>query len=197
MLATAEIGMKRSPGCLRIAGARRPVRRAVTIGLVGLGIGGLSLAGCGPREEIEKKIAFADKDHAAWMAKGDAEIAGEGFLRRPDASLARCSGGVVYLVPATPYFQEWIEVYRSGARLANPKTLHEAHGKAVRRTQCDTTGRFAFSDLPQGKWLLVTRVGYETRYQRRDERDDATLVTTVETKAGEKVKAILSNPNRI
>lgn len=192
MLSTADIGMKRQPGCLRIAGSRSPVRRAMTLGLVGLG-----LSACGPREEIEKKIAFSDKDHSAWMVKGEAEISGEGFLRRSDATLARCSGGVVYLVPATPYFQEWIEVYRSGARIANPKALHEAHGKAIRKTQCDATGRFTFSDLPQGKWLLVTRIGYESRYQRRAEHDDSTLVTTVETKAGEKAKAILSNPNRI
>lgn len=198
MIAVADIGMKREPGCFSIAGLLHSVSglpafwRAAALSVIGLG-----LTACGPREEIEKKIAFSDKDHAAWLAKGDAEIAGEGFLRRPDATLARCSGGVVYLVPATPYFQEWIEVYRSGAKIANPKALHEAHGKAIRKTQCDATGRFTFSDLPNGKWLLVTRIGYESRNQRRDERDDATLVTTVETRAGEKVKAVLANPNRI
>lgn len=192
MLATATIGTRDWPGCFRIAGSHRPVWRVMTLGLMGLG-----LSACGPREEIEKKIAFSDKDHSAWMAKGEAEISGEGFLRRPDATLARCSGGVVYLVPATPYFQEWIEVYRSGARIANPKALHETHGRAIRKTQCDATGRFTFSDLPLGKWLLVTRIAYESRYQRRAEHDDSTLVTTVETKAGEKAKAVLSNPNRI
>jgi hypothetical protein len=182
------------PGSSGAAGARRFARRFLALGLAGLGFAGL--AGC-VRPEVEKKIAFSEVEHAGWMARGKAEISGEGFLRRADASLARCSGGVVYLVPATPYFQEWVEVYHSGARIANPKGLLESHGKAIRKTQCDATGRFTFSDLPKGKWLLVTRIAYETRHQRRDERDDSTLVTTVETRVGETVKAILSNPNRI
>lgn len=173
--------------------ARAVLSRAKRAGSIGLAF----LATACMRGEVEKKIAYEAGDHAAFAATGTAGIRGEGFLRRPDASLARCSGGVVYLVPATPYFQEWLEVYRSGAQLANAKALHEAHGKAVRKTQCDSTGRFTFENLPAAKWLLVTRIAYDTRYARRPEHDDSTLATSVETKAGETAQAILSNPNRI
>jgi len=187
------------PACASVAGSFEPVvaravlSRAKRAGGIGLAL----LAASCMRGEVEKKVAFDAKDNAAFAAGGDAGIKGEGFLRRPDATLARCSGGVVYLVPATPYFQEWLEVYRSGAQLANAKALHEAHGKAVRKTQCDSTGRFTFEDLPAARWLLVTRIDYDSRYARRSEHDDSTLATSVETRAGETAKAILSNPNRI
>lgn len=157
------------------------------------GIGLALLTGSCLQSSVEKKIAFAEVDHAAWIAKGQAGIHGEGFIRRPNAWLARCSGGVVYLVPATPYFREWVEVYRSGARLENARELNAGHSRAIRKTQCDMQGRFEFADLPAGKWILVTRITYNGQAWS----DDSTLVTEVETRAGEVTKPILSNPNRI
>lgn len=166
--------------------SRRLVGMAGSLGL------GLLTASC-LQSSVEKKIAFAEADHTTWIAKGTSRIDGEGFIRRPNAWLARCSGGFVYLVPATPYFREWVEVYRSGARLANAKELHSEHSTAIRKTQCDMQGRFLFADLPAGKWILVTRVTYNGQAWS----DDSTLVTEVETRTGEVAKTILSNPNRI
>ena len=170
-------------------GTRRVGRLAITAGGLGLAL----LAGSCMRGEVEKKVAFDDKDHAAWIAKGKSGIDGEGFLRRPNGSLSRCSGGVVYLVPATAYFREWVEVYRSGATIANASSLHESHSRAIRKTQCDMQGRFQFSELPAGKWIAVTRVTFDGAGWN----NDSTLVTEVETRQGEIAKAILSNPNRI
>ncbi len=164
-------------------------RGAAMLGVVGLA---LVTAAC-LRGEVEKKVAFDDASHAAWIGKGKSAIEGEGFIRRPNGWLARCSGGVVYLVPATPYFREWVEVYQAGNRLANARALNESHSKAIRKTQCDMQGRFAFSELPAGKWIAVTRVTYEGQAWS----DDSTLLTEIETRQGETAKAILSNPNRI
>jgi hypothetical protein len=167
---------------VRAGGARAALGVAVIAAL---------LSACGG--EVEKQVAFDDREHAAYLAKGTASIEGEGFLRRPNGWLARCSGGVVFLVPATGYFREWVEVYRAGNRIAQSKELNEAHGKAIRKTQCDMQGRFRFADLPAGKWILVTRVTYDGA----EWTNDSTLVSEVETLKGEAAKAILSNPNRI
>lgn len=171
--------------------ARTGLSSPVGARLFGIGLS-LVVGGC-LQTSVEKKIACAGADHAAWIAKGKASIDGEGFIRRPNGGLARCSGGFVYLVPATPYFREWVEVYRSGARLENAKDLHANHASAIRKTQCTMQGRFEFAELPAGKWILVTRVTYNGQAWS----DDSTLVTEVETRAGEATKAILSNPNRI
>lgn len=152
---------------------------------------GVALAGCGAA--VEKTVAFDDAAHAPWLAKGKSSIEGEGFLRRPNGWLARCSGGFVYLVPATPYFREWADVYRAGNRIANARALNEGHAKAIRKTQCNMQGKFEFTELPAGKWIVVTRVSYDGS----EWNSDSTLMTDVETRQGETAKAILSNPNRI
>ncbi len=145
--------------------------------------------------EREMEARFSASDHAAWMAKGSSEIAGEGFIRRPNGWLARCSGGVVQLVPASPYFREWLAIRRGGASIANASARTEEHRAALRQTQCDQNGRFRFSDLPAGKWIVITRISYDS--PRDAFREDAFYVTEVETRAGEVAKAVLSNPNRI
>jgi hypothetical protein len=163
------------------------------LGPVALGVvASLALGGC-MRPEVEKRVAFNSADHAAWMAKGSATITGEGFLRRPNGFLARCSGGKVFLVPASAYFREWVEIRKGGGQVANARGLDAAHESAVRTTQCDATGRFLFENLPTARWLVVTRISYEGQAWNAH----LTLATEIETKAGEVANVILSNPNRI
>lgn len=169
-----------------------PVARAHAAAvLLALGLPTLLLSGCG--ETVEKKVGFSLPSHAAWQAKGNAAIDGEGFLRRPNGWLARCSGGFVYLVPASDYFREIIEVYRKGDRLAASQNLEGVNSPVVRKTQCNMQGKFAFSELPPGKWIAFTRIDYDGA----EWLADLTLVGEVETKAGTVTKTILSNPNRI
>ena len=152
----------------------------------------LTLQACA-RPEIAMTVAYEEKDHAAWMASGTAEISGEGFIRRPNARLARCSGGRVRLAPASPYFREWVRIIRRGGNAANARQLAQAHKNAIRTTQCNMQGRFTFENLPAGKWFVLTQVTYEDE----DTSDNSTFITEVETKAGEAAKVILSNPNRV
>ncbi len=152
----------------------------------------ITLQACA-RPEIAMTLAYNESDHAAWMASGTAEISGEGFIRRPNARLARCSGGRVRLAPASPYFREWVQINRRGGNAANGAQLVEAHKKAVRVTQCNMQGRFSFENLPAGKWFVLTQITFDSE----DWSDNSTLVTEVETKPGEVTKVILSNPNRV
>lgn len=156
-----------------------------------LAAAGVALGACAG--QVEKQVGFEAKAHAAFAAKGSASIEGEGFLRRPNAWLARCSGGIVYLVPDTPYFREWVQIYRAGNSVENAETLHAGHKGAVRKTQCNMQGKFTFENLPAAKWMLLTRVTYEGAVWSSDQ----TLFTEVETKAGASTPVILSNPNRI
>ncbi len=151
------------------------------------------LVACLPQREM--KASFTMADHQAWAAKGNASIDGEGFIRRPNGFLARCSGNKVYLVPASAYFREWIDVRRAGAQVSNAVELTKHHKAAQRETQCDQRGRFAFSDLPAGKWFVITRISYEARTDTFSE--DALFVTEAETIPAKRTDVILSNPNRI
>ena len=152
----------------------------------------LMLAGCLTRKE-GVAVAYDANEHAAWAVKGTARIDGEGFLRRPNAWLARCSGGVVYLVPDTTYFRDYVRIRRSGAFVEDDAKTKAAFDKSVRKTQCNMNGRFTFEELPAAKWFVALRISYEGPAWE----NESSLVTEVETKAGETAKVILSNPNRI
>jgi hypothetical protein len=168
-------------------------RAVFTAGM--LAAAGLALGACA---SVEKKLPFDSKVHTAALAKGTAKIEGEGFLRRRNAWIARCSGEVVYLVPDTPYFREWVEIYRSGNTIENASALNEKHRGAIRKTQCNMQGKFTFANLPAGKWLVATRVTYDSEATISIlPMYDYTFLTEVETKAGETTPVILSNPNRI
>lgn len=172
--------------------ADRPSRALLCAGL--MAAAGLAMGACAS----EKTLPFDAPSHAAGMAKGTARIEGEGFIRRKNAWLARCSGEVVYLAPDTPYFREWVEIYRSGKTIENAQALNDQHKAAIRKTQCNMKGKFTFENLPAGKWLLVTRVTYDSEAMWSVlPMYDYTFVTYAETKAGETTPVILSNPNRI
>lgn len=151
------------------------------------------LVACLPQHEL--KASFSMADHQPWSAMGNASIDGEGFIRRPNGLLARCSGNKIYLVPASAYFREWIDIRRAGAQVANAVELTKTHKAAQRETQCDQRGRFAFSGLPAGKWFVITRISYEARTDNFSE--DALFVIEAETIPAKRTDVILSNPNRI
>lgn len=152
----------------------------------------LMLGGCLVRKEAIT-VAFNPEEHAPWLGKGTARIDGEGFLRRPNAYLARCSGGIVYLLPDTAYFREILRIRKTGAYVESDPKTQEAFAKGARQTQCNMNGRFSFEELPAGKWHVALRISYEGEAWR----DESSLVAEVETKPGETAKVILSNPNRI
>lgn len=76
-----------------------------------------------------------------------------------------CSGSTVVLTPETPWSRRRIGVlYQSTERAALPiDDVRSRSGAAppgnsepfVRKVQCDTASRFAFSNLPDGSWYVV------------------------------------------
>lgn len=165
--------------------ARRLAAPATILGIAGL-------AAC---MTSELGIAYSEAAHRPFLAMGSASITGEGFIRRPNGFLARCSGGEVQLAPQSDYFRQWVALLRSGQRIAERERLAAAHRPALRTTQCDATGRFAFADLPAGKWFVSTRMSYAA--ERDSFSTDGLYIAEIETRAGEVARVIVSNPNRV
>lgn len=152
----------------------------------------LMLGGCLLRKEATA-VAFDAAAHRAFAEKGTARLKGEGFLRRPNAYLARCSGGYVYLLPDTPYFRDYVRIRSTGARVEDDAGTKLAFDTAVRRTQCNMNGRFEFGELPAAKWIVALRISYSGEAWS----NESSLVNYVETRAGETAEVVLSNPNGI
>lgn len=157
---------------------------------------GLLLVGC-LRPEQPFTMAFSESDHAAFMKPGTATIKGEGFLRKTVGtlgSLARCSGQKVILVPSTPYFDAWVDIYKKGGAVAEADDLAPKHKSALRITQCDMQGKFEFDELPAAKWHVMMEVYYE---KEKFWFVGGPMVNEVTTREGKTSRVILANPNRV
>lgn len=160
---------------------------------VGAGILLATPAACAPPASHRLVAVYSAADHAAFMAKGEASIEGQGFIRKANGHLTRCAGGTVYLLPMTPYFAEWIDAFRRGLAVADARQLEREHAGAVRKAQCDVEGNFTFTDLPAGKWYLGTRIIWHASGTVQG----GTLVREIETPVKGVVKTLLADQNRI
>lgn len=138
-----------------------------------------------------------DAAEAAFLDKpGKTTIQGQAFL--PDktgAHIHYAMGEVVRLIPVTSYAQARLDYYFHGAKFApassipknDPDPDYLAHTRA---TKAGSTGRFAFENVPPGRYYLSTQVVWQPEQAFQSEGgliyEEAT-VTGAETKPVEVV----------
>lgn len=139
-----------------------------------------------------------DAAEAAFLDKpGKTAIHGQAFL--PDKTgkvdVRYAAGEVVRLIPVTSYAQARLDYYFHGAKFApassiaknDPDPDYLAHTRA---TKTGSTGRFAFENVPPGRYYLSTQVIWQPEQAFQSEGglmyEEAT-VTGAETKPVEVV----------
>lgn len=110
-------------------------------------------------------VAFDDRDFAWSTARGTGAIVGSLAYRHGGARYS-CQGGDVLLTPETAWSRRrMIILYGSAVAAAAPVSIVRArtpsagtgdYARFVRRTTCDADNRFAFHDLPDGSWFVIT-----------------------------------------
>jgi hypothetical protein len=105
---------------------------------------------------------------SALRPDGRQHYQGQGFLRQQGGGVVTCAGSTVLLMPATSFFREFINHYRSGR---NPELggvgVDPGLRAMIKQSQCDAQGNFAFSSLPDGRWFVVTEVKWTVRYAQQ------------------------------
>jgi hypothetical protein len=115
-----------------------------------------SLGACSTIENIGKPApTFNLADHAQYLQSGLAEIKGTvavGSGAKPQS----CAGGLVYLLPDTPFFEAKVGSAGSGDSPEDLGLQDDKLDHVVRRAQCDIAGQFVFDGLPEGHWVVLT-----------------------------------------
>lgn len=133
--------------------------RSLTVSLV------LFLVGCataGPPPVPRPLRGPADpSEYTAFDGDGSLELRGQAFLTTRGGEVRVGAGRQVTLDPATTYSREWFlrfggDLDEFGALPADP-----TFGAARRTTTADAEGRFTFSRLVPGTYLLRTTVTWE------------------------------------
>jgi hypothetical protein len=104
----------------------------------------------------------------AWSTKpGKGQIQGQVAYKAGGKTFV-CSENGVILSPETGWVRRRMEIlYQSGdhatepageVRSRTPPERNPAYDQFVKRTQCDATGKFTFSNLADGAWYVISVV---------------------------------------
>lgn len=166
------------------------MKKSIVSALVVIGLSGcVSMHNPGPTP-VSMRTAFSAQEHAAWNGSGDSSIEGQAFLRQRGGGVVTCAGQRVLLFPDTPYFQEVVSIASGGGKPATPPGPDAV--AVTRNTMCDAEGRFRFSALPAGSWIVGTEVTWQVGY----EPQGGAVVRTVTVASGQTVNVLLSDGDR-
>ena len=109
----------------------------------------------------ERKFTFDPEEHAPYMTKGTGSVSGEAFLKTAGGDVRYAAGEPILLIPATLYGREFflVDILKS-QELVSPALDHRMP-QAVRTVRADSKGRFTFTDLPMGTYVLYTSIYWQ------------------------------------
>lgn len=120
-----------------------------------------------PEPELTRPDPFAglspatDVEYAPYRVAGTAVITGQAFLTTRGGDVKRAAGRQVILDPATPYATRWwqrVGIDTERFVLTPPDARYQ---NARRTTTADADGRFRFTGLAPGTYIVRTVVTWE------------------------------------
>lgn len=139
-------------------------------------------------QSIVLDTPFEPSEHEYAAKPGKASVTGQAFMRRNDGFVVYAAGSPVYLIPDTRYTRE---IFDKGTASFGPVNLSNGDKRLVtysRHTQADGEGRFSFSSIPDGPYLIVTGVVW----MAGNARQGGDLTRFIAVKDGEDVETILT-----
>lgn len=125
-----------------------------------------SLAESAPELE-EADTAFAKTEFAPYRGDGPASLEGEAFVKTENGENRNCGGETILLAPYLSYDINVI----NGFTFVDIDTALQKAGPAApywRESSCDSQGRFEFTNVPVGTWIVITTVRWgNTWHQER------------------------------
>ena len=110
---------------------------------------------------FQRKSTFDISEYANFQASGSAKLSGEAFLKTRGGDVRYGAGSQILLIPATAYAREFVEqdLVRMKKEIEPP--LDHRLYDIIRSTQADSKGKFIFSNIPGGTYILYTSITWE------------------------------------
>jgi len=158
----------------------------------GVSVPGIPVA---PAPAPTGSAAFRLSDFAWSTAPGQGRIDGQLAYRVRD-TVHSCEKAGVLLTPETPWVRSRMSIlYGTGEKVVLPaaevrrRTPPERpdYARFVKRTSCDSAGRFQFGGLPDGTWYVIT----VAQPLPADAGVDVAIMRRVTIRGGKAVKVVL------
>lgn len=118
------------------------------------------LVGCYTTVKYEIKTPFNEREAAAVLGKGSATISGQVFMRRNDGMVVKGAGSKVTLYANTEFVREGFRAAKENLPNVvifspDPPGWPENYQRVV---EADGDGNFSFTGVPDGDYVLRSRV---------------------------------------
>ena len=138
---------------------------------------------------VRMQTRFDYSEHEPYAKPGENGLSGQAFLTRQGDSVVTCAGSRVLLLPATSYFREMFwHMIVARSEPEPPENPSPSLKGMIRRTECDAQGNFSFSEIPDGKWFVLTQV---------KARDGGVLITELTLSNGATPQVLLTNKHLV
>jgi hypothetical protein len=94
---------------------------------------------------------------------------------------------------ATSFFREVITHFRAGKQPQLAAQIDPVYRSILKQSQCAAQGNFEFTQIPNGRWFVLTEVTWAVGYARQG----GTLMREVSLANGETVQVLLTDKDFI
>lgn len=110
----------------------------------------LMLGACGLPAQQAVNLPFHADDFKPAMQPGNSSISGQALVKDDKGNVKSCANFNAVLIPDNAYTENMTEIIRTHT---NPVPDPDYY-KYRRAVKCDAQGRFAFENLPAGRWIV-------------------------------------------
>ena len=160
-----------------------------------------ALAGCAIQPRVFNPLPFDQVEYDALPKTGTGAVRGQVFAKTVGGEIKKGAGNEVRLMPSTLYrYQAFLAKdtpYLSEIPMAAAQDARHAIYDKVKTTDGD--GKFEFTNIPPGKYYIVSNISWETistnQYSRRlglTDTQGGRVMREIEVTNGNTVEAMLS-----
>lgn len=152
---------------------------------------GLTMSGCAT---TIKRPAFPVSEYEGLQKTGTNTITGQAFLKTRSGEVKFAAGNEITLNPVTSYSEQW---YSTLATVQNDpfKKLEASDPRIeayIKTTIADGSGRFKFSDVPDGAYFVTTKITWEVASGAIPTVTGGVVTKRVQVKDGQSIDIIVT-----
>jgi hypothetical protein len=127
----------------------------------------LGLTGCFTPPQIPQVLSkgFDEADYASYRSSGKSTLRGQVFALTVGGDVKVGAGSHVFLYPATDYGKKQLECWMREYVCRVTTSDEELHRKFMRIVQADGSGKFEFTKLPAGKYVVMSHLTWQVPSQ--------------------------------